>query len=91
MSSTVRDSAITSYDAHDRGIHVKSLRTARYKLVVFAGETYGELFDLEKDPNENHNCFFDPDYQTVRSQLFELFTHRLIQDQDPLPERKALW
>lgn len=91
VTSTVRDSAITSYDAHDRGIHVKSLRTDRYKLVVFAGESYGELYDLAKDPGEFHNCFFDPDYQAVRGQLFEIFTHRLIQDQDPLPERKALW
>ena len=87
----IRDSAITSYDAHDRGINIKSMRTNRYKLVVFEGEQYGELYDLEKDPEEFHNRFIDPDYSQIRSQLFEKLCHRLIHDQDPLPERKALW
>lgn len=87
----VRDSAICSYDVHDRGIHAKALRTDRHKLVVFAGESYGELYDLQADPGELHNRFADPACATVRAELFERFTHRLIQDQDPLPERRAFW
>lgn len=87
----VRSSAITAYIAHDRGINAKCLRTTRYKLVVFAGETYGELYDLEKDPHENVNRFEDSDYSEVRSSLMELLVQRLIEDQDPLPERRSRW
>ncbi len=90
-TEAVRGSAITAYDAHDRGIRLKSLRTARHKLNVFAGEEYGELFDLEQDPHELHNRYFDPAYAPVRGELFRLLAHRLMEDEDPLPERKCQW
>lgn len=91
LREQVRESAMTSYDAHDRGIHAKCLRTDRYKLVVFANETYGELFDLNLDPGENRNLFYEPSLTDVKLQLMEMFVHRMMQDQDPLPERKAHW
>jgi len=89
--STVRDSAITSYDAHDRGIDIKCMRTKNHKLVVFAGENYGELYDLDADPHELNNLYFDLSYSEIKAQLFEKLCHRMILDQDPLPERKAFW
>lgn len=91
QESDVRSSAITQYDAHDRGIHAMCLRTKAYKLVVFSGETYGELYDLREDPKERNNRFFDPAWREMKQQLMELLVHRLIQDQDPLPERRANW
>ncbi|WP_136608557.1 sulfatase family protein [Paenibacillus dokdonensis] len=87
----VRESAMTAYDAHDRGVHAKCLRTDRYKLVIFADEAYGELFDLESDPDELHNRFFDPSYLEMKHKLMETLVHRLMRDQDPLPVRKAFW
>ncbi|GHH97847.1 sulfatase family protein [Neobacillus kokaensis] len=87
----VRVSALTEYDAHDRGIHAKCLRTNRYKLVIFADEGYGELFDLEKDPNERNNLFFNKEYQEIKCKMMETMIHRQMQAQDPLPVRKALW
>ncbi|MHA0857759.1 sulfatase family protein [Paenibacillus sp. CMAA1364] len=87
----VRDAAITSYDAHDRGIQAKCLRTDRYKLVVFAGENYGELYDMLEDADERCNLFFDDASRDVKYSLLEMLTHRLIQDQDPLPERLTNW
>jgi len=87
----VRDSAITAYEARDRGIQAKCLRTDRYKLVVFAGETYGELYDLNEDPGENRNLFELPEYASIRLRMTEQLAHRMIQDQDPLPERLAHW
>ncbi len=89
--AAVRDSAICSYDAHDRGIRLKMFRTDRYKLNIWAGEDYGELFDLEADPGETENRFFDPDYAAVKAELYVALAHRLIQDEDPLPERLAPW
>lgn len=87
----VRTSAITAYDAHDRGIQAKCMRTERYKLVIFAGEAYGELYDLHLDPEERCNQFFESSYKEIKLELMEMLTHRLIQDQDPLPERTCDW
>lgn len=86
-----RANAITAYDAHDRGLHLKSLRTVTHKLNVFADEDYGELFDLETDPHELHNRYFDPAYAAVKCDLFRQLAHRLITDEDPLPERTCQW
>lgn len=91
QTEAVRDSAVTSYDAHDIGINIKSLRTGRYKLVVFANEKYGELYDYQTDPDELHNLYFEEAYKTVKLQLFEQLCSRLISDQDPLPQKNSLW
>ncbi|HYW95013.1 MAG TPA: sulfatase [Bacteroidales bacterium] len=46
-------------------------RTQRAKIWPFHKKDwpYGELYDLEKDPNEFHNLYFDPDYQEVVKEL----------------------
>ncbi len=87
----VRKNIVTAYDAHDRGIRLKGIRSDRHKLNVFAGEVYGELYDLEEDPGELTNRFFDPAYSQVRAELMEALVHRMIEDEDPLPERECLW
>jgi len=89
--AAVRDSAVTSYDAHDRGIRQKSLRTERHKLNVFAGEDYYELFDLEQDPDELHNRMGDPAYAEIEAALRRALLFRMMEDEDPLPERKSPW
>lgn len=91
LKPLARESAMTAYDAHDRGIHAKCLRTERYKLIVFAREAYGELFDLQDDPAESRNLFFEPAFAEVKQRLMEILIQRLIQDQDPLPERRTNW
>ncbi len=88
---SIRDSVITSYDVHDRGIRLKSFRTARYKLNVFANESYGELYDLKNDPDETANLFFNPSLSTVKAELMQKMVHRMMEDEDPLPERTCQW
>jgi len=90
-SKKVKDGAITTYDAHDVGVFIKSYREERYKLVIYQGEEYGELFDLLKDPNEVKNLYFDENYKEVKNNLTLQLCHRLIKDSDPLPEKKACW
>ncbi|WP_309719074.1 sulfatase/phosphatase domain-containing protein, partial [Armatimonas sp.] len=52
-------------------LHLRTFITERYKLTLYRGETFGELFDLQDDPGELHNRFADPDYATVKAQLME--------------------
>ncbi len=46
----------------------KMVRTARWKLVAYAGGE-GELYDLDKDPNEWNNLFTSPNHREVAAGL----------------------
>lgn len=69
----------------------RALRTERYKLNIFAGEDYYELFDLEQDPDELHNRMGDPAYGEIEAALRRALLFRMMEDEDPLPERKSPW
>ncbi|MCB1547654.1 MAG: sulfatase-like hydrolase/transferase [Hyphomicrobiaceae bacterium] len=43
-------------------------RDHRWKFVVYAGETDGELYDLDADPGETRNLWHDPAHQQRRDQ-----------------------
>lgn len=43
--------------------------TKRWKLTIYDGEAFGELYDLASDPGEENNLFFDPAYAPVISEL----------------------
>ncbi len=52
------------------------VRTARYKLIRYYKVDEWELFDLQKDPDECHNCYGDAKYAPVvaalKAELFRL-------------------
>lgn len=50
-------------------IRFKCWVTREWKLAVYLGETFGELYDLKKDPSEKHNLFDDPAYQSIKAKL----------------------
>lgn len=66
------------------------VRTERYKLVAVHG-VGGELYNLERDPNETHNQWDNPDYAPVKLELFSRLCDRMAYTVDPLPERRAAW
>ena len=43
----------------------------RFKLVSYHGENYGELYDLQNDPNEFENLWFERDYQDLKHELVQ--------------------
>lgn len=49
---------------------VRMIRDRRYKLVYRTPYGPHELFDLEHDPGEEHNCFDDPEYRSIKANLF---------------------
>lgn len=51
------------------GPYQTMIRSARYKLVHFLGQEYGQLFDLEADPGELTNRWDDADLAHVKREL----------------------
>ncbi len=46
-------------------------RDLRWKLVVYHGQPFGELYDMENDPSEFTNLWEDPELKDVKLQLMK--------------------
>ena len=46
-------------------------RDLRWKLVVYHGHPCGELYDMDKDPNEFKNLWDNPSFQGVKLKLMQ--------------------
>jgi len=51
------------------------VRTHEWKMVVYLGEAYGELYHLSEDPDELHNRYDEPGAQAARQMLTERMMH----------------
>lgn len=51
--------------------YMTMIRSDTHKLVHYAGQSYGELYDLVEDPAERFNRWDDPSYATPRKILLE--------------------
>jgi len=67
----VRDHAIIEFRHEPTTIHLRTFVTARWKLTVYRDRDYGELFDLQNDPQERCNLWNDDSYATVKANLFQ--------------------
>jgi arylsulfatase len=71
-------------------VDMKTLRTVDWKLTHYAGESFGELFDLKNDPGELVNLWDDAGHRAVKDELVALLLERLADSEDPTPEPVAL-
>jgi arylsulfatase A-like enzyme len=69
----------------------RTLVTRTHRMTIYNGVEWGEMYDLENDPNEIHNLFDDPAHAATRAELFELLTYRQMDfvDRSPLPSLQA--
>ena len=69
------------------GLQLKTLRTADWRLTVYAGRGHGELYDLRTDPDEFVNRWDDPAVRSVRLELSERLLHEVLTTEGRLPPR----
>ena len=74
-----RDHVLIENRHNPTTVHLRTLITRRHKITVYRNADYGELFDLEQDPGELHNCWDDPAYAEVKSRLLLKFVQAEIQ------------
>jgi len=85
----VHDGVIVENDEDYLGLRTRTYITDRYKLTVYPGEDYGELFDLEEDPDELHNRWHDPEYEDVKNRLYRELFEQYVLEEGATPPRES--
>jgi arylsulfatase A-like enzyme len=69
------------------GLQLKTLRTHEWRITVYAGRPYGELYDLHEDPHEFVNRWDDPALRTTRLELTAQLLQEVLTTEGRLPPR----
>jgi arylsulfatase A-like enzyme len=85
----IRDAALVEQDDDRLGMRLRTLVTDRYRLTWYAGQPYGELFDLQEDPRELNNLWAQAGHRPVREQLTAQLLDQSILDESRLPRKLA--
>lgn len=70
---------------------IRSMTDGRWRMSVWEGLPYGELYDLERDPHEIDNLWADPAHLATRRELAERMLWKMValQDRAPFPVGEA--
>lgn len=71
-------------------VRMRTLQTPRYRLSVYENADWGELYDLEADPQECANLWQDPGAASLRHELLHAMTRLMIRCADESPRPTAL-
>jgi len=74
-----RDWAICEMRHQYEAVHLRTFVNDRYKLTLYRDRDWGELFDLQEDPDEINNVFDDPAYAEVRCEVMRAFVNAEIE------------
>ncbi len=73
-----RDNVIVENRHQPTMIHLRTYIDERYKVTIYRTFDYGELFDLQEDPDERHNLWDSPDHVALKAELFQRFVQAEI-------------
>lgn len=68
----VRDHVVVEFRHQPTKVHMRTYIDDRYKLTIYRGESFGELFDLHQDPDERRNRWDDPAYAETKSRVLQM-------------------
>jgi arylsulfatase A-like enzyme len=83
--ATTRDAALVEMVDNPNTLRLKTIVTEDRKLTWYAGQPYGELYDLVNDPGELTNRWTAPAYASDRSELLG----RLLDMGEAIESREA--
>jgi arylsulfatase A-like enzyme len=89
-AEAARDHAIVENRHNPTRVHLRTLVTARYKLTVYRGADYGELFDLREDPHEVCNRWDDSAYRDIKAALLLRFVQAELEREPTRMPRIAI-
>ena len=69
---------------------MRSWQTTRHRLSVYEGVDWGELYDLQQDPDECHNLWDDPATRVLRDDLLQQMVRAMIGYADSSPHPTAI-
>ncbi|MEE2673062.1 MAG: sulfatase-like hydrolase/transferase [Myxococcota bacterium] len=74
-----------------RPLRMRTLVTDEARISIYRGEGEGELFDLQRDPDELHNLWNRREALSLRAEMTEKLAHALMEhsDQSPRPDAMA--
>lgn len=80
-----------SFMGFDRPVRLRTLVTERWRLSVYRGAEWGELYDLQQDPLELHNRWNDPELGSTQAELLHMLVQTMEEyaDDSPLPTSRA--
>jgi len=78
-----RNHIYAQFTAHFSEFNQRMIRTHRHKF-IFNSPTFGELYDLEKDPYELVNHIDNPEYSGIKKELAALLLSEMERLEDPL-------
>ena len=81
--------ALIEGDEDYLGFRMRTLVTRRYRLTAYSGRGYGELFDLQEDPNEFHNLWDVSSRRTLRDDLRIQLLEKIMETDYPLPRQTS--
>ena len=68
------------------GQWARTIRTKRYRY-TFYPDNGDQLFDLQTDPDEQHNLTADPGHQDIRTELRDQLLNLIVMQDDPKTRR----
>jgi len=93
----LRDDLLIEYNdsgprlGFDEPARVRSLVDERYRMTIYTGHDWGELYDLETDPDETDNLWDSVAHGDVKARLSLRLAHHLagLMDESPRARRLA--
>jgi arylsulfatase len=81
------DYVIVENDEDYLGLRLRTFIIDNFKITIYPGHSYGELFDLKNDPQELYNLWWRPEYQEIKKGLILQFAEAYILQESTLPRR----
>jgi len=72
-AKTARDHLLIEHRHQPTKLTIRSYLDERWKMNLYRGRDWGELFDLQEDPGEIRNRWDDPACQDVKLRLYHAF------------------